>query len=463
MMNSTEALSNYTNLSLSIAVWNLPLYAVILSVIYLALDVVFGLFTNILLIMIIYNSPSLRTPPNSHLVNISINNILLCVCILLSLTTVSARPDGLMNDRILTGVQLFLTSVCSMQYLCTFASIGFYRNRTMQKPSLTLKVRRTIVSRSIVISLLITYLLGFVFTLAFLRDDDKVDFTLNPFQRRFEVNTDPTSVHLTADQFCALGFISVVYTVGLMIIFRCYYNICRTLNISGTIGRNRILPINRTFSLSSDATGDCNIHTRTAYAPEDSDHFSRPYSISNGEVDSSVVVHYKRNEHILAFEDIFALENPILASNLRNQLNQKFPLGKTLSNSSTHSTRPRCPNFADISPAADLQRFQTIKNNSALKKQYLKRDRISLSSATKNSIVMLTAYISCTFPMLFCSIPGILDGMGTNRVILLLFFRLLFYLNVCIYPFWYLLFSKRVRKCMFRLFENMLICLKVRR
>ncbi|XP_021370400.1 uncharacterized protein LOC110461301 [Mizuhopecten yessoensis] len=463
MINSTHADPNDTNLPISITVWNLPLYAVIVSVIYLSLDVVFGLLTNTLLIVIIYHSPSLRTPPNSHLVNISINNILLCVCILFSLTTVSARPADSINSRILTGVQLFLTSVCSMQYLCTFASIGFYRNHTMQKPSLTLKVRRTIVSRSIIISLMITYLLGLVFTLAFLRDDNQAASTLNPFQRRFQVSAVPSAVYLTADQLCALGFISIVYTVGLIIIFRCYYNICRTLNITGTIGRNRILPLNRNFSLSSDATGDCNMHTRTAYAPDDPDSFGRPYSISCDDLDSSVVVHYKRNEHLLAFEDIFALENPILASNLRNQMNQKLPLHPSLSNSSSNSTRSRFPDFADISPGADLQRLQALKNNSALKKQTLRRDRLSLSSATKNSMIMLTAYISCTFPLLFCSIPGILNGVGANRVIVLLFFRLLFYLNVCIYPLWYLLFSKRVRKCMFRLFENVLICLKVRR
>ncbi|XP_033749052.1 uncharacterized protein LOC117333738 [Pecten maximus] len=463
MLNLTGGVSNHTNQPISIAVWNMPIYTVILSVIYLALDVVFGLLTNTLLIMIIYNSPSLRTPPNSHLVNISINNILLCVCIVFSLTTVSARPGDMTDNRILTGVQLFLTSVCSMQYLCTFASIGFYRNRTMQKPSLTLKVRRTIVSRSIIISILITYLLGLVFTIAFLRDDDDVSLTLNPFQRRFEVNAVPANVQLTADQLCALGFISIVYTVGLIITFRCYYNICRTLNITGTIGRNRVLPLNRNCSLSSDATGDLNIHSRTTYAPEDTNSFSRPYSIQSDDLDSSIIVHYKRNENLLAFEDIFALENPILAASLKTRLNPKIALGNTLSNSSSISTRSVCPNFADISPGADLQRLQTIKNNSALKKQSLRRDRISLSSATKNSIIMLTAYISCTFPLLLCSIPGILDGMGTNRIFVLLCCRLLFYLNVCIYPLWYLLFSKRVRKCMFRLFENVLICLKVRR
>ncbi|XP_069135646.1 cholecystokinin receptor-like [Argopecten irradians] len=463
MLNTTDGVSNYTTLPTSMTVWELPIFAVIISVIYLALDVVFGLFTNTLLIMIIYNSPSLRTPPNSHLVNISINNILLCVCILFSLITVSAKPGDLDNSRVLTGIQLFLTSVCAMQYLCTFASIGFYRNRTMQKPSLSLKVRRTIVSRSILISILITYLLGLVFTLAFLRDDDDVSLSLNPLQRRFAIKAIPPKDHLTADQFCALGFISIVYTIGLIVIFRCYYNICRTLNITGTIGRNRVLPLNRNFSLSSDATGDLNLHSRTAYAPEDNNSFARPYSIPSEDLDSSVIVHYKRNENLLAFEDIFALENPILASSLKTKLNQKIPLGATLSNSSTTSTKSRHLNFADISPGADLQRLQTIKNNSALKKQSLRRDRISLSSATKNSIIMLSAYISCTFPLLLCSIPGILDKIGTNRIFVLLSFRLLFYLNVCIYPLWYLLFSKRVRKCMFRLFENVLLCLKVRR
>ena len=186
------------------------------------------------------------------------------------------------------------------------------------------------------------------------------------------------------------------------------------------------------------------------------------YTICPGYSDPSAIVHYHRDEHNLLYEDIFALENPILANNIRN-MRIKHPLQFTLSSSSTASNKSRCPDFSDITPGGDLDRRQTIKNNNALCKQSLRRDRVNLSSATRNSMVMLAAFTSCSLPLFICSIPGCLGDLKFGRVGILLFCRLLFYLNVCIYPSWYLLFSKRVKKCMHRIVETVLIRLKVRR
>jgi hypothetical protein len=176
------------------------------------------------------------------------------------------------------------------------------------------------------------------------------------------------------------------------------------------------------------------------------------------------VVHYQKSNHTLAFEDIFALENPILAATMHSSRTQKRQLHMTLSATSTTSTRSKCPDFTDISPSADLQRFQTLKNSSALNKQSWRRDRVSLSSATKNSMVMLGAYLVCSLPLFICSIPNVLAGtVAGDRVLVLAFCRYLFYLNAPIYPIWYLFFSNRVRKCMGRVYETILIRLRIRR
>lgn len=181
VMTNTSGTSPTTNVS-ELELIELPFSAILFSVVYIAIDLVFGLLSNLLLMVIIYYSPCLRTPPNSHLVNIGVNNILLCVCMIVSIATVAMPYDDIQHVRSLTGFQLFCVTACSLQYLLTFASIGFYRNRTMQRPNLSLKVRKTMVSRSIMLNWVITHLLSLVYTLAFVEEDSEITKTLNPLQ-----------------------------------------------------------------------------------------------------------------------------------------------------------------------------------------------------------------------------------------------------------------------------------------
>jgi hypothetical protein len=230
--------------------------------------------------------------------------------------------------------------------------------------------------------------------------------------------------------------------------------------LTGTFRKSRISPWNRNSSLSSEAGTDAFEQTQQTTGDGD---FMKPYSISSG-ISDDIVVHYQRSEHALTFEDMFALENPILAAKLKQNNFEKKPLKPTLSVTSTQSTKSKNCTFTDISPVANLQRIQNIKNASALRNQSLRRDRVSLSSATKNSFIMFIAYMVCSFPLLVLGIPGVLDFIPTDaRIFTIVICRLLFYINACFYPMWYLLFSKRVRQCLFRLLENILIKLQVRR
>ncbi|KAK3083927.1 hypothetical protein FSP39_005464 [Pinctada imbricata] len=439
--------------------YDLPLSLVIFSIVFLAVDIVFGFLTNFLLLVTIYSSAHLRTPPNFHLVNISVSNLILCLSLVFSLVTVSARPEAISAMKTLTSIQLFIVSNCSLQYMSAFASIGIYRNITMNKLAMCLKARKRIVSRSIVCSWVISFLLSLVFGLSHMRNDHILCDTLNPFQRSFQDCSEPSA--FAAEQITVVLLVIVCYFIGFVIVFRSYYTICKTLNISGIFRRSKIAPWNRTQRLSSESTSE--ITSARQYSPEEMSHSSKPFTLSDSLCE--FVVHYQKNEHMLAFEDIFALENPMLAARLQKKLSEKKPLGPTLSNTSTTTTRSRAAcNFTDISPDADLQRIQNMKNASALRNQSLRRDRLSLTSATKNSMIMFFAYIICSVPFIICSIPGVLQNLdGKARIIVLVFCRLLFCLNACVYPTWYLIFSKRVRKCLFRVFDTALLKLHLRR
>lgn len=437
----------------------LSLHVVVFSIVFMGIDIVFSLLTNILLMLTIINAPSLRTPPNNHLLNIGLNNVILSLCMIFSLVSVGTRRDDLGYVHSFTGFQLFIVSNCSLQYLCAFASICIYRKMTIKRPSLCLRMRKRMVTRSILVSWVTSVLLSVIFCLSFMQNDERACDTLSPFQREFRSCDSRSS--LTSEQSVVLVMYLGSYLSGLIIIFSSYYSICKSLNLTGSFGKSRVTPWNRNSSLSSDLGTEVNDH-QTHQTNNDGE-FVKPYTISSGNCED-IIVHYQRSEHALTFEDIFALENPILAAKLKQNVFEKRPLKPTLSNTSTQSTKSKTCTFTDISPDANLQRIQNIKNASALRNQFLRRDRVSLSSATKNSFIMFVAYLICSLPLLVLGIPGVLDFLSTDaRILTLLVCRLLFYINACFYPLWYLLFSKRVRQCLLRFIENILIKLQVRR
>lgn len=451
MLNSSDNSSEEEYIPLS-------LHVVTFSIVFMGIDIVFSLLTNILLMLTIINAPSLRTPPNNHLLNIGMNNVILCLCMILSLVSVGTKREDLVYVQSVTGFQLFIVSNCSLQYLCAFTSICIYRKTTIKRPSLCLRMRKRMVTRSILCGWIASVLLSVVFCLSFMPNNDRACDTWNPFQREFRVCD--SRKRLTSEQLVILIIYVGSYVAGLFIIFSSYYNICKSLNLTGTFRKSRVSPWNRNSSMSSEAGPDTLDQTQQMNGDSD---FVKPYTISSGKSDD-IIVHYQRSEHTLTFEDIFALENPILAAKLKQNNSQKKPLKPTLSNTSTQSTKSKICTFTDISPVANLQRIQNIKNASALRNQSLRRDRVSLSSATKNSFIMFIAYLVCSFPLLILCIPGVLDFMSTDaRINTIIMCRLLFYINACFYPMWYLLFSKRVRQCLFRLLENILIRLQVRR
>lgn len=437
--------------------WEISYEAQIISAVYLSTGMFIGLITNTLLILVICLSPTLRTPPNYHLVNISFNNLLLSICMIFSTLSVFGVQDH--DDNFFVAIQLFITQHCTTQYFATFASIGIYRNITLSKPTLSLRIRKRIVRRSISISWFLTCLLSLIFTITFMDKDSLLCITLTPFQKSFVICQESDYLP-EPGKICMAVIICFFYVVALISTLSSYYTISKELNIIKPKTSNKILPISRAMSLSSEDTCDPQNHYQIEPNIPSQNGSLQVYTIQCADSEETVV-HYQKNENMVTFEEVFALQNPILAQSMANS---KRPLQATLSNASTQSRTSRI-DFTDISPNADLQRFQMMKNNSALRNQTLRRDRISVRSATKNSFIMFTGYLLSSLPLIICSVPYATarsESIAT-RVYIFLFLKFLFYANAFVSSTWYLFFSKRVRKCLFKLLEGSFPCIFGRR
>ncbi|XP_053375259.1 uncharacterized protein LOC123534856 [Mercenaria mercenaria] len=445
-------------------VWSMPFAATIVTVVYLALNAIVGLSANCLLIIIINHSPTLKTPANSHLINICANNLVLCLCMVLSLLSILLPLDLRNKINILTGFHVFLISNCLFQYWGTFASIGYYRSKIIKSPSMSIRRRRQIITRCLATSWATSLLVSLMVCLSHIEHDVFACMTLNPFQNEFLICGNERKY--SAQRLGIVVISILVFFIMLVIVVTSYQKVFKALNKGNPFCKNRIAPVSRSISLPSEVTDDtsANPQSNQVCGIQNGQSDKAVYTISRKDIktESDIVVHYQRNDSItmLTFEDIIALENPILATHMRRQILQRRPLQLTRSTASNNSVKSKGQDFTDISASADLQRFQNFKNNSALRNYFLRRDRAGFNSATRNSLVMLASFVVCSLPMFVCTIPHVLSQTKeSHRVLILLFTKLAFYLNAPIYPLWYLVQNKRVRKCLFRVFDS--ICLKL--
>ncbi|XP_025091126.1 uncharacterized protein LOC112562230 isoform X2 [Pomacea canaliculata] len=438
---------------------------------------------NILLALTIQFSPSLKTPPNSHLLNICCNNFALSLHMLMALPSLHLNGSHVQHkgSEILSGLQLFLLMHCLFQYWCAFASIGYYRFKTIRKPSLSLRVRKLLVSRSITITWVISLLVAITFSLTTSVYSAYLPFTLDPFRAAYLLKPPPTAdaapsrtgeESLYKDRYEQVVVMSLVLgglIVGLVIIVKSYYNICRTLNLSGSVGKNRVSPwpaysSSSPVTSSEQRTGGFELTPPTvpggrAYRPNAG---GLPFCVSGSPTseESQWIVHYQKCDHCVFIEDILTLDKAHNGKNSNSDSHKRClyagqrPLTATFSNGSTASV-------GKTSATSNTSNTSGIRT--ALSKQTVRRERGSLNSASKNSLAMLVAFLLCSLPLIVCQVPGILSDVAPERrIVVLLVCRVLFFLNAPVYPMWYLLFSHRVKKCLTRMCEALLIRLHFR-
>ncbi|XP_059163202.1 uncharacterized protein LOC131946449 [Physella acuta] len=434
------------------------------ATVVLVVNTAVSLFLNILLVLIIQYSPSLRTPPNSHLLNICVNNLLLCADMVLCALCLHYNSLQLPADKaeVISGVQIFITYNSLLQYWGTFASIGYYRHKTIKKPGLTLRSRRQLVSRSVTCNWVISSLLSLTVSLSYSSDSQNAFGTLDPFRRDFyanKVKDAPTREHVAVTFVILMAFF-----VGLGIILSAYYTICRTLNVVSAVGRNRVAPHQQSPHIHSDST-DLTLAVSRSYRPQ---YTIRTPSylgstLTKEHKDKFIVVFNKQDNTVSLDDTNIEIKQPksLITNTPRNlpsrsAYGERRQLSTTFSNASTSSIKSRAPEFTDISIGADLLRFQREHSHTLHRRQSFRRESISLSSAIRNSLAMLIAYCSCSLPLIVLSVPEPSWALTPlQRLHALLGCRLLFYLNAPVYPVWYLLCSVTVRKCFTRLWESL--------
>ncbi|ESO96287.1 hypothetical protein LOTGIDRAFT_174904 [Lottia gigantea] len=356
--------------------WQMPFPFVIATMVYLIANIITSVVINSLLIVIIKSSPSLRTPPNSHLMNICANNVLTCIGMLFSLVCINVNSLKIDKEKsdLLSGVQLFVVFNSLIQYWGTFASIGFYRQRTIRRPGLSLRKRRQIVSRCITGNWIVSLLISMTCSLSFVQSSTYLVDTMDPFRVDYHLGRYKRT---TPEQLIIIFIFLTVFILQLVIIMSSYYRICKTLNITVKFAKNRIKPWIQDHPAENSVQNETrDVPHRANKSNQPVDNNPSPYTISGTHACEDTIVHYQKCDQSLAFEDIIALENPMLATKIRKHYQDKRNLRKTLSTGSTASTKSEVPDFTDISMGADLDRYQMLKNNFILKKQNLKRDRV---------------------------------------------------------------------------------------
>ena len=447
-------------------VWLMPwrLWAATLGVLCIQLLLCVG--ANSLLITTILLSPSLKTPPNALLVSIGANNLLLGLAIMLSiidlLTSGAAVPDTRLlvaspaTTRALGDVQLFLVVWCLMQYWSIFSGISYYRTKTLRRPSMSPRNRCRIIRSSLILGWVISALFSLFWTLSSRHEISAV--TWDPFRACVPNKALLSLARFNFKQTIVLFCIILLFVIGALIIGFSYHLIFKTLYVARPLCHNRVSPWARASSFSSDEN-DLTFGGRRSYRPMDMSWTKSPFTITSGIIGENIMIHYQNNTETLSF-DVRALENPLRAARIPHS---HRTLHGTVSNASTTSMKSRVE-FSDISPAGELQRVSHFKNTRALRTYSLHRERVSLSAATKNSLVMLLTYFTCSLPMALSSLPGVLGASSVTHVTVpLAFTRLLFYMNAPAYPIWYLVFSRRVRKCLHRLVDRLLIHTHIRK
>ena len=118
MSDVTSAVTNITAQIENVkSVWQYPPVVVVVITVIMSAVSVAGLLLNSLLVLTIQFSPSLKTPPNSHLLNICFNNLLLGLHALLALPSLHLNGVHVprIGSEVLSGLQLFLSMHCLLQ------------------------------------------------------------------------------------------------------------------------------------------------------------------------------------------------------------------------------------------------------------------------------------------------------------------------------------------------------------
>lgn len=431
-----------TKMNTTMRTWELSKTFWATSLSFLSIEIVLTAFTNILLILTICYSPNLKTPANAYLINICGTNLALMASMLLSLITLVRKEIS--NESILSRLQIFLRNACFLQYWALFAAIGYYRSKILCKPLVNIRSRRKIIKLTTAGSWFLSILLSSITTAMYSTTTNSLCW--NAFRSEITYNNSFSLEDLKALNIVGVFLFTSTFFIFFLIILTSFIRIFNPYCTSLKSGRNRIAP----WIIDDSDVVKKGKKTYRPFPTTDSD---------------STIVHYQKKSHSASIDEVFAaLENPIRAQiKLGYNIHHKN-LHRTVSGTSNGSETSKCPEFSDITPAAQFSKFNWLRNIHSTAKVN-RKEKLSLSSATKNSLIMVVTFIILSFPLFIASFPGIFkqNAQLSTFHYILLSFNIVFYFNAPAYPIWYLIFSRRVRNCLQKLYDSLLAKMNFRR
>lgn len=247
--------SPFSTVEVVVEWWIMPRAYFVITMAVLTSTVLLAASANTLLVVTIWLSPSLKTPPNAHLVNICSNNLALCLAGLFAILSLVCSGFDDLDPRVVRAfgdVYLLLGSTCFLHYWLAFAAIGYYRTVTLRRPSLQLKTRRRLISRTIVLGWTLATGAALGLILASVNVSTSVNW--NPFRRRIHVTDLIGYDSLGAGQTVLVTVIVLMVLAAVVVMAYSYYWILKTLfrNAPVVCASNRIMPWSRTANESSD-------------------------------------------------------------------------------------------------------------------------------------------------------------------------------------------------------------------
>ena len=416
--------------------------------------------TNSFLLIILRRFSSLRTPPNNYLLNISINNFTLCICMTMSIIyLLTASPLKCSKILIFYKLQLFVSSNAFLQYWGTFVSIGFYRYWTLRQQCLSQKMKMRIITQSVsacwIVSTSLSGLLIWTFT-----ETEHMYLAL-----LFCLDKSNAMINLTADQSIVLSLYLLILFLGFTIIILSYYRTFKALSSIKFPPKCKVTPFNMLDCHMTNPMDPCQQTNSVDFLSKYTFMVStqEPYSSPSLAQESSIV-YYSLKENSLLSDGVFALENPIKASRLERSPKPEVNRERSIGTTDLEKEHVR---FTDITSESNIKRMQTQQWRQVIRKLFFQRDdRLSLKTTTRNSFFMLLIFLVLSFPFFLCNVPGFLIHTFSDhskRLIVMIISQLLFYVNGPIYPVYYFVFCKQIRKSFFTLIDLTLFHLKIRK
>jgi hypothetical protein len=451
---------------------------------------------NVLLCLTICCSSTLKTPPNFLLINICINNILSSLGAMLEfvILLISGQTSGTWSLVLAHTLVIFSYLV----YWNLFAAVANYRLRTLRNPAMSPGERKTIICASLVAVWIVSTIFAassalYVATRPSHFYDNNNNNNNNTFNNNNNIGRNFNDTSLTSfepNKSAPIGKI-IITTLCILDIMSClavliysFWSIFKVLFSKQALRRNRIVPV-------LTAGKNCNNLMTSSTCAKLSGPLGRNYLSNDSVFTSSKDLHSDSRDPMPRSSSrqprmssntssswaepehagVFSLKTSASASDFLPQIGLKLEslqptspthLGRSFELSTAsrskasiklspfsrfNKTSKESCDFTDITVGAELYRLQFANQRLALRHQLFHRHQLSgLGRTIRNNVTMIGLFVVTSLSLvvaLFCRVFAV----DTTSFVLFFYISLLILnLNGTLYPIWYFIVTKKVRR-----------------